>query len=391
MKKRIALLLAFLILSSVCLSSCNIAEYLFKPVREYINVQKYSEPFTFISVNSAVRKNLSQSASAPYDGVMPCTPPSPPPQPWDYSLYMKGTVDSGIVEGGEDIELNFTMAANDNVLSGGDLHIVFDTNDYTVKHEGKTCEDNTFIIKDFFEDEKYSNEIQEKIMLCPDYQDGWACSYVSIWVRFVPHDIEEFAERMMKSDDYFDYGLERLSTDGYISLAGSAISYCADSVETWLRYGTSFGDVFNDLSTYHYSKGLISTEEMATLTFGYRYQYLVNVSTTTHPDDPEGVRIGYYSKNIRYESTYCVNDEKLSDAIRAHEEFWETEHYQTAKGGLNIALRILEIMKERGVITEEEYQKELIWLDEVRGIYYPHSGGRTKYDEVNEFFITHKD
>lgn len=387
MRKRIALLLAFLIISSVCLSSCGIKDYIYGSTI----VQKYEKPFTFISVNSTVRKNLSKTTADSEKRVVPCTSPSPPPQPWDDSLYMKGSVDSGIVTGGEDIELNFTMAANDSVLSGGDLHIVFETTDYTVKHKEKTCEDNTFVIKDFFEDGKYSDEIQEKIMLCPDYTDGWACSYVSIWVRFVPHDIEEFAERMMKSDDYYDFGLEYLYDDGYISLAGSAISYCADSVETWLRYGTSYGDVFDDLSTYHYSKKLISTEEMAVLTFGYRYQHQVYVSASTHPDDTEGVRIGYYSKNIRYESTYCVNDEKLFNAIRAHEEFWETEHYQPAKGGLNIALRILEIMKERGVITENEYQNELIWLDEVRGIYFPHSYGRTEYDEVNELFITHKD
>lgn len=391
MKKRIALLLAFLILSSLCLSSCNIVEDLFKPVYDYNKLQKYSEPFTFISVNSSVRKNLSQSAYSDYDGVVPCTPPSPPPQPWDDSLYMKGYVDSGIVKGGEDIELHFTMAANDSVLSGGDLYIVFNTDDYRVMHEGEACEDNTFIIEDFFEDGKYSGEVQKTIILSPDYPDGCATGYVSIWVRFVPHDIEEFAERMMKSDDYYDYGLERLSTDGYIALAGSSISYCADSVETWLKYGTSFGDVFRDLSTYHYEKELISAEEMARLTFGHRYQDDVYVDTDRELDDPEGVRIGYYSKNIRYESTYCVNDEKLSDAIIAHEEFWETEHYQPAKGGLEIALRILEIMKERGVITDEEYQNELIWLDEVRGIYFPYSGGRSEYDEVNEYFITHKD
>ena len=75
MKKRIALLLAFLIVSSVFLSSCNIVEDLFKPVYDYNKLNKYSEPFTFISVNSSVRKNLSQSAYSDYDGVVPCTPP----------------------------------------------------------------------------------------------------------------------------------------------------------------------------------------------------------------------------------------------------------------------------------------------------------------------------
>ena len=103
----------------------------------------------------------------------------------------------------------------------------------------------------------------------------------------------------------------------------------------------------------------------------------------------------YYSKNIRYESNIKIKDQVLEEGIWAQEEFWDTYHYLPAKAGLDATKRILEIMRENGVITEEEYNTETTLLDEVLGVYTGRYSDTpvtmSNYDEVNKLRLTHFD
>lgn len=393
MKKRIAFLLVIFILLTV-FSSCSQLKSI---VRHVINVRKYEKPFTFINVMPDKKSMSSSSAmhitSSPYGHL--ATPPTPPPMPWDNSLALTGKVDSGIVENGRDIELKFTLNANDHVLSGGDLHLVFEMKDFVLKKDGEEIENNTYVIKDFFDEGKSADSESLTLALSPDFEDGLAIGDVDLWIRFVPDDMDEFMERMIEKDQYVVFESEQILEDGFLSLGSGAISYCVDSVETWLKNGTSFGNVFYDMSRYHYDKGLISAEEMARLCYGYRYLNSVQTFVCDYNKDDHTMAIGYYSKNIRYESSDKLSDSALEEALLAHEEFWHTNHYQPAKGGLDATLRILEIMKDRGVITDEEYERELLLLDEVLGVYtgftsrFP--GGESGYEEIDALHLTHND
>ena len=393
MKKRIAFLLVVFILLTV-FSSCSQIKSM---VRHSINVRKYEKPFTFINIIPDKKSMSSRSAmhitSSPYGNL--ATPPTPPPMPWDNSLALTGRVDSGIVENGQDIELKFTLNANDHVLSGGDLHLVFETKDFVLKKDGKAVENNTYVIDGFFDEGRSADSESLTLALSPYLEDGLAIGDVDLWIRFVPDDIVEFMERMTEEDRYVAFESEQILEDGFLSLGSGAISYCVDSVETWLKNGTSYGNVFYDMSRCHYDKGLISAEEMAKLCYGYKYLNRVRTYVCDYNKDDHTMAIGYYSKNIRYESSDKLSDSALEQALLAHEEFWHTNHYQPAKGGLDATLRILEIMKDRGVITDEEYERELLLLDEVLGVYtgftsrFP--GGESGYEEIDALHLTHKD
>ena len=52
-------------------------------------------------------------------------------------------------------------------------------------------------------------------------------------------------------------------------------------------------------------------------------------------------------------------------------------------------------MKEKGVITEDEYNQEIVFIDEAKGVYTSLSQGfpgiYSGYSEVDALFLTHKD
>ena len=372
MKRKISLVLVFLTVISL-LTSCTIIS----SISREITIGKYKEPIIFINTDPS--------------RVTSTTPPLPPPNPWDNSLYMMGRIDSGIVESGKNIDLKLKIGANDNVLSGGDLHIVFDTKDYALTKGGERIENNTYIIPDFFEKGNYTKDEAVTLSLIPTYTD-YASGAIEMWVRFVPDDMEEFINKYQE-ELFID--IERALSDGYISLDGAAIAYSADSVETWLSSGTSYGNVFHDMSTYHYEGGLITTEEMAKIYFGYSYNDRVCSGIFDYDEQAHTMAIFYYSKNIRYESNIKIKDSILEEDINEQEEFWNTNHYLPAKAGLDGTKRVLEIMRENGVLTEEEYNTELLLLDEVLGVYtglyYSTPGTMSNYDEVNKLRLTHFD
>ena len=401
MKKHISLLLSFLILTLIFLSSCDIPNSIKKEITE----GKYRKPFTFLADNTA---SLNEKKTEPYAfgneqkntvalsaGGAIATEPLPPPLLWDNSLSIKGVCDSGIVEGGRDIELKLTVKANDHVLTDGELQLVFETKDYKLLNDGKPLENNIYIIDDFFEEGSHTEAESLTLTLSPDYSNGYAFGYVEIWFRFVPDDMDSFVEIITWDYEYRFYLSDYELENGFVSLTSGAISYAADSVETWLARGTSYGDVFNDMSKYHYEGGFISAEEMSSICIGFRYFNKVRSAVCNYDESDHSMNIAYYSKNIRYESKIRISDDALEKAILAHEEFWYTNHYQTARGGVEVTLRILEIMKEKGVITEDEYNQEIEFIDEAKGVYTSLSQGfpgiYSGYSEVDALFLTHKD
>ena len=259
-------------------------------------------------------------------------------------------------------------------------------------HLGKLIDNG---IKAFFEEGKHTTAETLTLTLSPDYDDGYAFGCVNVWVRFVPDDMDSFIERITRDYEYPYYLPEYDLENGFISLTSGAVSYAADSVETWLARGTSYGDVFSDMSKYHYEGGFISTDEMSRIYIGFRYLNRVQSAVCNYDESDHSMNIAYYSKNIRYESSIRISDAALERAIMAHEEFWSTNHYQPAKGGLEVTLRILEIMKENGVITEEEFDREIALTDEVLGVYTSLSQGfpgiYSGYSEVDALYLTHKD
>ena len=401
MKKSVSLLMSLIILAFIFLSSCDIP----RNIKQEITEKEYRKPFTFIAYNAAdLNKKESSAAFGSKPGTTVslskggaiATEPSMPPLPWDKSLSVKGVIDSGIVEGGGNIELKLTLKANNQVLSDGELQLVFETKDYKLLKGGEPIESNTYIVEDFFENEKLTDAEPIILTLSPDFEDDFAFGCVEVWVRFVPDDIDSFKEKMTRDfGDTIFYLSDHELENGYVSLTSGAISYAVDSVSAWLARGTSYGDVYNDMTGYHYDRGLISLDEMARLCFGFRYSSRVISAICDLDESDHSMRIAYYSKNVRYESSFRVTDDKLEKAIGDHEEFWETNHYMPAKGGRDVTTRILEIMKEKGVITENEFDREIALLDEVQGIYTNCSsvfpGISTGYSEIDALHLTHKD
>ena len=343
--------------------------------------EKYDAPMTFISTGTS---NPKQARTEDSQYI-----------PWDDSLYMLGTVDTRIYNINDDIPLNFKVGINDNVLSDGDLRITILADEYTAHMSGAKLDNNTYTIKDFFSTDGQSKDkpLEFTISLSPDFNDIWAAGKIFIQVEFVPHDMQAFKEQM---SEYPIYDIEELLYEERVFLVNSEIAYAADPLEIWINRGSSYGDNFNDITKYHYEKGLITTEQMAECFFEFKQHNSVDVYVFYHDKTTHSMNIGYFSKNIRYAGTYSLTDIELEEAILAHEEFWKENHYQPAKGGLAVAERILEIMHQRGVITESEYYAELNELENVKGVYAQYSENdstfpSSHYKEVNDLRFTHHD
>lgn len=373
-KVSLALVIAFifLILSSCGIFSIDLPESLF------LIRAKYEKPFTFIRSGESASRHARTEDSLYL--------------PWNDSLYIVGKVDKGIYSKGDSIPLNFSIGLNDRVLADGDLRIMIFTDDFTANISDQPLQDNTYIIKDFFsEDGNVDDTTDFTISLSPDYSDIWAAGEIHISVQYVPHDMQSFMDEM---GAYLEssYGLVG---DDCIYLVGSAIAYAADPLEIWMKYG-SYGDVFNDITKYHYEKEMITREEMAECCFEYQQMDKVNSYVFNYDEDTHVMNIGYFSKNIRYIGEQDITDTELEKAILAHETFWKENHYMPAKGGLSVALRILEIMHERGIITDAEYLAELSLIENAKGVYANFSESNasfpyTKYQEVNALRETHHD
>lgn len=339
---------------------------------------KYDEPFTFITTGGSMRQ--ARTSESLY-------------LPWNNSLYMVGTVKKGIYNKDESIPLDFTVGLNDGILPDGDLRITIFTDDFTAEMSGQSIQNNSYIIKDFFSKGADKGDAADfTIYLSPDYSDIWAADKIRVSAQYVPHDMEAFMEEMGK---YLECTLG-IVHDDYISLVSGELAYAADSVETWIKRGSSYGNVFSDITKYHYEKKIISSEEMAECYFEFKQKDTVNAYVYRYNESAHTMKIGYFSRNIRYIGEYTISDSELEEAILAHKAFWNENHYQPAKGGLNVALRILEIMLERGVITDAEYLTELDLIENIQGVhadFSEHNGSfpYTNYQEVNSLRETHKD
>lgn len=369
-----------LIIFALTLFSCDIIHL---NLPENLNAirAKYDAPMTFISTGTSASR---QARTTPSLYI-----------PWDDSLYMLGTVDTRIYNINDSIPLNFKVGMNDSILSDGDLRITIFADEYTARMSGTSLDNNTYTIKDFFSPDAPSRDkpLEFTISLSPNFDDIWAAGTIHVQVEFVPHDMQAFKEQM---SEYPVYDIEELLHDERVFLVSDEISYAADPLEIWINRGSSHGDNFNDITKYHYEKGLITTEQMAECFFEYKQHNSVNVYVYYHDETTHSMNIGYFSKNIRYASTYSLTDSELEEAILAHEAFWYENHYHPAKGGLAVAERILEIMRERGVITEAEYYAELNELENAKGVYAQHSEHNSffpssKYEEVNDLCFTHHD
>ena len=377
MKKASIMLIILLLLLN--LSSCD--RYVINlPESLFLIRAEYEGGFTFFKTGESAHRH-ARTAPSLY-------------LPWDDSLYAVGTVDSGIDAGGESIPLSFTVGLNDRALPDGDLRISIITDDFIATSSGAVLENNAYVIKDFFSSDKYkSNTADFTVYLSPDFSDGWAVGEIHVSAQYIPHDMKAFMEEM---GDYLEYSLG-LVEDDFLYLYTGGLAYAADSAETWMKRGSSYGDVFNDISKYHYEKGMISTKEMAEFHFGYKQMDKVNTYVYDYDETAHTMKIGYFSENIRYAMIDCqITDEELEEAILSHESFWNENHYMPAKRGTDVALRILEIMRERGVISEAEYLTELDLIEASKGVYadlskakdpFPVSG----YPEVHALRFTHSE
>lgn len=376
MKKIIVTIVAIFLLFSIF--SCGIIEINFPENLNLIR-EKYNTSFTFLSKGESASQHARTSETLYL--------------PWNDSLYMIGTVDNGIYASGDKIPLRFTIGLNDNVLPSGDLCVKITTEDFIVEASNQNLKNNTYVIENFFSaDNNQSSPVEFTIFLSPDYADIWAAGTICIDIYYRPHDIDGFMEEM---GEYLECSLGIVQED-CIAVGSGEIAYAADSLELWMRRGSSYGNVFDDITKYHYEKKMISTEEMAECCFEFKQKDTVNAYVYRYNETAHTMKIGYFSRNIRYIGEYTISDSKLEEAILSHEAFWNENHYQPAKGGLNVALRILEIMLERGVITDAEYSTELDLIENIQGVHadfseYNGSFPYTNYQEVDALRETHTD
>ncbi len=187
--------------------------------------------------------------------------------------------------------------------------------------------------------------------LSMDKDHGWEARQLKI--ALIPPDERAFGEieiefRLYPDEPRPTYPLDE---NGSILLTHIDVPYIANEFETaFSPYSISGRELFLERLPILLEAGKITEKQFADMYCDILFEDTVYVEMhQRYFVNNNSFRFRYYSKNIRYESP-IVNDYEMS-----------IKRFQPKA----LAVAALDYMKENGIITEEEYRAELLWLDEV--------------------------
>ncbi len=156
-------------------------------------------------------------------------------------------------------------------------------------------------------------------------------------------------------DDPEALRLYSLDENGSLLLTHIEVPYVTNKFETAFSssYGISGRELFIERLPILCESGKITKKQFADIYYSMRFSDTVIVDILQKSIHSNSFRFCYYSKNIRYESSEHTDDyELLASRFQAR----------------RFAVDALDYMKKNGVITEDEYRSELLWLNEVASI-----------------------
>lgn len=293
--------------------------------------------------------------------------PSAPPLPWEETVYLKGTVETCSYQPKDKVELYVEIGLKNDYLGKGDLMLTIRAPDFDIAVEGHDCVEGNVIIEDAAPDTCSAEQpLSFKVVLTPVYSEIYAMGTISLAVGFVPEDGEAFFDKIEASDvpqNYYEWQTIFFE-NGVLKLESATLDYAADMVE--LRLDTSprgASDVWEIMIAQHYKVNKISAEEFSNLYCTWAYRDRIYASIDSYMTVEHTVRFSYMSKNIRYRCDEYIDAPEMWSLYQDVQTFemgdWDDYNSPEADASRRaLAEYILRYMREQGIITAEEYERE---------------------------------
>ncbi|MCQ2430576.1 MAG: hypothetical protein MJ192_09625 [Clostridia bacterium] len=296
--------------------------------------------------------------------------PSEPPLPWDGCYTFKAYTSRGCFAPGKPVVIHVELSVGGDWLTDGELllMVIGASDDFTLSCPALPVDGDTIRIGRPGLRYTEKDPMTFDIILIPEWDD-WVSGVLSVSLRYVPDDPQQFIERAEASNgmEYREGWQEALFKDDTLRLTYQDLYYAADRVETRVRAESSAMGLLNDMLIAHYRSMAISGKEFSRIF--YEEAYRDHVCAAVHSTMPEqkAVRYTYQSRNIRYESKQYIASEEMYALSREINQYHAGET-SPGKGEYPAMCRrladlCLADMRERGVITEAEYEAELAYLN----------------------------
>ena len=352
-----------------------------------------SSPNGFTLLDTTPKKAFSFGSSKP----------EAPPKYWDDSFYAKVFTKKGTYKPEDSFQLNFELGLTNDKLGAGDLIIEIDSAEFSVESNVGEIQNGKLIIENFTE-EAYTKESPLKLALTftPNFSKDWARGTVKINFCFLFDDAAAFCieanDHMKRHFTWIEDWQAQFIENGMLTLDSESFGYAMDGIALWID--TYRDMLFECMLMNHYDTWRISGKEFMRIYYEYLYSDNIFASVTAYREEDQTFRFEYISKNIRYEKTEMIHDDEIwalfeeIHTIEYHAPFSERPS-ELAEKRMKMAHLILSYMYEHGVITEEEYAAESIWLSEASTVgnmqaAYPGKMGNYAR-KLKRYIYTHQD
>ncbi len=327
--------------------------------------------------------------------------PQPPAMPWDDSLYYRVELPKQSRRPGETVTLELFLGLKDNYLEAGELEIQVAAADFAVTCDGWTVTDGKLSVPDFCEG-GYTKEAPLKltVLLTPVFAQSWGKGTITVTARFLPEDADAFCEKVSGEiyvDEYAAGVLQQIRENG-LSVFHYSLGYAMDQAELRVSAKAGGSDLWLEMLIDHYTTWQLSGRAFADLYYGDVFSDRIIATVFSYNAEAQTVRFQYYSKNIRYSSSEMIQDPQIwtlyQKAQAAMDQQTHAEDPAAKEAYMALAKRIVQVLLERGIITRQEYEAELLWLPQAGevspyGLMYP--GGLQEYWPIRKYLITHED
>lgn len=293
--------------------------------------------------------------------------PMPPSLSWDDSLFAKVKLNKVSFAPGETVTIKISAAMKNDILGPGNLQLVLICDDFTLE----SSTNNSIVFENFTlqNHPTYSPAtVKLELQTLPvEIKSGT----LLLSFRFVPADMEIFMQSISQSDliNAQTRG-NNIAKDGYVSLASCQIYYGITPAGT--SFITSNDSIINRVLISQRQEGKLSKKEYVDLHYRYYYRDHVYISRERYDPETRTFRLEYISKNIRYVSDEMISDDTLWSLFVQQSAFFgpDADILSEESISLNrtIAKEALAYMLRNRIITQEEYDKEVLWIEEAASV-----------------------
>lgn len=282
--------------------------------------------------------------------------------PWDDSYLLKVYMEDSSYKPEESTQLLIEVGLKDDVLGQGDLLIFFDDDFFAITCDQAQVQDNCIVIENFTRQTYPRNDpLKLTVQLRAPSVDS-NCGTVRLYVCFIPEDMQAFSGY---GAFWHDGEVIPEPVKETIILKRCSIGYALNDLEICFSKGEYGAEIFRSMLENQLRQGKISEETYVAQHYTYYYRNHIRVCRERYDPESQTFRLEYFSKNIRYVSEDFLSDPELWPLFQQLETFdvMNDPTEESAQLYRELAKKVLARMLADGVITRQEYDAELLWVD----------------------------